>query len=60
VSEPTITRNGHDKIIRFSKPIQAGGSRVRSVCIHGYYKHDRDQGAVEIKEGDDDHRTAQS
>jgi hypothetical protein len=23
MSEPTITRNGHDKIIRFDKPIQA-------------------------------------
>jgi hypothetical protein len=37
VSEPTVTRNGHDKIIRFDKPIQAGGCLVRTIRIHNHY-----------------------
>jgi hypothetical protein len=35
-----VIRNGHDKIIRFDRPIQMGGSRVRAVRIHNYYLRD--------------------
>lgn len=41
MSEPTVTRDGHDKIIRFNKPIQAGGCLVRTVRIHNHYIHQR-------------------
>ena len=42
MSEPTITRNGHDKIIRFDKPFQAGGWLVRTIRIHNHYIHEQE------------------